>query len=244
MYFSVYSNKGKIRNENEDSYLIKKESSPLIAVADGMGGHQAGEVASKIAVKSLDKYLFDYQKDLLEELRVSFKSANKEIIDKGKKNEDLYGMGTTLSTAIIHKNTIYIAHIGDSRIYLLRDNELKQLTTDHSLVNELLENKEITCQEAFDHPQKNIITQALGTAEDLKIETKKLETLDGDRLLFSTDGLHDMLRFNEIKKNLTLDKDIEELSKLLGEQAMNKGGNDNITLVIVDLNKTCSDGDL
>lgn len=236
MEFSVYSNKGKVRTDNEDSYLVKNDDYPLFAVADGMGGHQAGEVASKMAVNVLENYQINYDNDLLAELQTAFNKANNQIFNKGKENPNYAGMGTTLTAAIIANNFLNIAHIGDSRLYLLRDNELEQITTDHSLVNELLKQKQISCQEAFNHPQKNIITQALGVVNELEIETKKIELLIGDRLLFSTDGLHDMLRFDEIKELLSRDKSLQSLSLSMGDQAMNKGGNDNITLIIVDIN--------
>lgn len=236
MEYTVYSNKGKIRSDNEDSYLVKDNSYPLIAVADGMGGHQAGEVASDLAVKILKDYQFDYDNDLLKELETVFNQANQQILSKGETNPEYHGMGTTLTAAIIHQNNLNIAHIGDSRIYLLRNKDLKQITSDHSLVNELLKKNQISCQEAFDHPQKNIITQALGTADKLEIESKKVELEKGDKLLFSTDGLHDMLRFNEIKELVTLDNGLKEIKELLAKEAMDRGGNDNITFVLVEIN--------
>ncbi|MEJ6950881.1 Stp1/IreP family PP2C-type Ser/Thr phosphatase [Natronospora cellulosivora (SeqCode)] len=236
MGFSVYSNKGKVRNDNEDSYLVKEGKFPLIAVADGMGGHQAGELASSLAVDLLDNYDFNYQNDLLNELIKVFNLANEEILLKAEEDLEYSGMGTTLTAAIIYYDVMYIAHIGDTRIYLYRNNQLYQVTTDHSLVNELLKQKQISCKEAFNHPHKNIITQALGSIEELEIESKKVDLLAGDRLLFSTDGLHDMLRFNEIKKFLGMDKNLEDLSELMGKQAMKNGGSDNITLVLFDIN--------
>ncbi|MFW6287266.1 MAG: Stp1/IreP family PP2C-type Ser/Thr phosphatase [bacterium] len=234
MRYAVYSNKGKVRIDNEDNYLIKEKSVPLFAVADGMGGHQAGEIASQIAVQSLEKYDFDYE-NILDEIKSSINRANDLIYEQGQKELEFEGMGTTLSMGIIYNMQLFIGHVGDSRIYLHRDKQLKQLTTDHSLVNELVENNQITCQEAFDHPQKNIITQALGTSEKLKIDSKVVELKNGDLILFSTDGLHDMLRLNEIEDILNSNENIEELVKLLGEQALNKGGSDNITLIIVEL---------
>ena len=148
------------------------------------------------------------------------------------------GMGTTLSMGIIYENRLYIGHVGDSRIYLIRDNELIQLTTDHSLVNELIVNKQITRQEAFNHPQKNIITQALGTSDELKVEIKEIGLFSGDILLFSTDGLHDMLCSDEINDIFAKykDKDLEQVSSILGDEALKKGGKDNITFIIIRIN--------
>jgi len=235
MEYVVYTNKGNVRPENEDSYLIKEAPHPLFAVADGMGGHQAGEVASQLAVKILDSAEFDYQ-DILESILSTIEEANREIFNKGQADSSNEGMGTTLSMGILYKNKLYIGHVGDSRIYLFRDNDLQQLTTDHSLVNELIENRQITSQEAFNHPQKNIITQALGTNDQLKIEVKEVGLFDGDILLFSTDGLHDMLRSDEINNLFAQNADLDKISSLLGNEALKKGGNDNITFIIIKIN--------
>jgi protein phosphatase len=237
MEYVVYTNKGKVRPENEDSYLIKETPYPLFAVADGMGGHQAGEVASQLAVKFLESAEFDYQ-DILESIRLTIEGANREIYNKGMLDSSYTGMGTTLSMGIIYENRLYIGHVGDSRIYLIRDNELIQLTTDHSLVNELIVNKQITRQEAFNHPQKNIITQALGTSDELKVEIKEIGLFSGDILLFSTDGLHDMLCSDEINDIFAKykDKDLEQVSSILGDEALKKGGKDNITFIIIRIN--------
>lgn len=232
--YAVYSNKGKVRIDNEDSYLIKEKPLPLFAVADGMGGHQAGEIASKIAVQSLGEYDFGNE-NIPEEIVSSINKANNLIYEQGKKELEFEGMGTTLSMGIIYKMQLFIGHVGDSRIYLYRNNELEQLTTDDSLVNELVESRQISSHEAFNHPQKNVITQALGTSEELKIQSKEIDLKIGDRILFSTDGLHDMLRFNEIEELLNSNKKIDELVNQLGEQALKKGGNDNITLIIVEV---------
>ncbi len=235
LQYAVYSNKGKVRLDNEDSYLIKENPYPIFAVADGMGGHQAGEIASQLAVKSLDAYSFNFD-DIAKEIISFITETNTKILNQGKKDSEFEGMGTTLSMGVIYDQQLYIGHVGDSRIYLFRDSQLKQLTTDHSLVNELLESNQITYQEAFNHPQKNIITQALGTSLMLKIENKKIDLIQGDKLIFCTDGLHDMISFNEIEGLFDSNGDINKLSSLLGEQAMNKGGNDNITLIIVEIN--------
>lgn len=236
MLYSVYTNKGKVRSDNEDSYLAKLKPYPLFAVADGMGGHRAGDVASKMAVNFLQNYNFKLDSSILDNIKKAIDEVNQEILKEGNENPEYRGMGTTLSMGIIHKNMLYFGHVGDSRIYLYRKEKCKQLSKDHSLVNELLERQKITCSEAFNHPQRNIITQALGTDPQLNIDTGKVELEDGDRLLFCTDGLHDMLRFNEIEKMFNEYSNIDKLSNMLGQLAMNKGGNDNITLIILKIN--------
>jgi len=232
--YVVYTNRGKVRQDNEDSYLVKEAPLPVFAVADGMGGHQAGEVASRLAVDLLDSYDFDAE-NLLPDIEKAIREANEEILKMGTSNLSYRGMGTTLSMGILFDDKLFIGHVGDSRIYLFREGELRQLTTDHSLVNELLENKQITSQEAFNHPQRNIITQALGITRDLSVETKEIELMSGDILLFSTDGLHDMLCSPQIEEFFITGQDIEGISKLMGQGALDKGGNDNITFIIVKL---------
>ncbi len=240
--YAVYTNRGKIRKDNEDSYLLKKEPYPLIAVADGMGGHSAGEIASQLAVDYLNQHKFNFENNILKEIDQVIKLVNEYIVMEGLKNEDYKGMGTTLSMGVIYQQNLYFGHVGDSRIYLFRNNVLKQLTTDHSLVNQLLEKKQITCSEAFNHPQKHIITQALGLETVLNVETKKINIETGDLLLFCTDGLSDMIKFKEFEElinnyyNVNNEIDVNKLSYILGEKAMEKGGSDNITLVIAFIN--------
>lgn len=239
MEFSIYSNIGKVRDDNEDSYIVKKEPYPLIAVADGMGGHNAGEVASKLAVDSLKNTSFLLNKDsrnILDQMETAIKKTNLSIINKGNQDIEYKNMGTTLSIGIIYDGHLYIGHVGDSRVYLYRNNKCQQLTRDDSLVNKLIEDKQITSKEAFNHPQKHIITQALGTDYDLNVFLKKERLLNGDILLFCTDGLTDMVRDEKIEKVLHDNKDISKISSNLGKTAMENGGSDNITLIIVKIN--------
>ncbi len=234
MNFSAYTNRGNSRDNNEDSYLLEKKNGfiSLIAVADGMGGHRAGEIASQIVVEYIKKFEFNFDSKLLTEIKRLINEANNKIIESGSRDIELKNMGTTLSLGIIEKLNLYIGHVGDSRIYLYRDGELKQLTSDHSLVNELLVENKIEPDEAFNHPQKHILTQALGVDEDLRIETRCVTLTEGDHLLFCTDGLTDMVRASEIKKIIKSNYgNVEKLSKSLGNKALNNGGNDNITLI-------------
>jgi PPM family protein phosphatase len=232
METSYYTNKGKMRNNNEDNYLIKIEPFTVLAVADGMGGHNAGEVASKLAIDNINNYYFDKNYDFIEQINKVFIETNKLILKSGETNVSYKDMGTTLSIGIIYDKILFIGHVGDSRIYLYREGILEQLTTDHSLVNKLIERKKISANDAFNHPQRHILTQALGTNIELDIETKAINLNNNDILLFCTDGLSDMLRNEEIKLILNMKKDINVLSRELGESAMNKGGHDNITLIL------------
>ncbi len=235
MRFEVYTDKGKVRENNEDSFLANLDPFPIFAVADGMGGHRAGEVASKIAIDYIRDYDFYNKKDLLMEIESLITEINSEIYIKGKKHQDYSGMGTTLSLGLINNLELYIGHIGDSRIYLFRNGQLEQITTDHSLVNKLLQKEQITRDEAFNHPQRHILTQSLGTDIDVKVEVRKVPLVSGDILLFCTDGLSDMIRFQELEKIILENNDLAELSTRLGEKAMKNGGSDNITLIVSEV---------
>lgn len=231
MEYEVFSSRGKVRPNNEDGFLVKINPFPLLAVADGMGGHRAGEVASKIAIEFLKEYEFK-PKDYVNQIDKVIKEINKKIFNRSQKDYSCRGMGTTLSFGIIINLDLYVGHIGDSRIYLFRDGKLDQITTDHSLVNELLERNQITKDEAFSHPQRHILTQALGLEPEFEMEIKKISLKKGDFLLFCTDGLSDMVRFEEIEKSFIENDKLITIRNSLVNKAMESGGHDNITLVI------------
>lgn len=231
MEFKSFSSKGNVRKNNEDNYLLRKDPCPVIVVADGMGGHRAGDVASQMAVDIIKKYEFNLNENILDEINNLINIINKKIIKKGEDNPEYKGMGTTLSLALIYDNKIYIGHIGDSRIYLFREEELKKITTDDSLVNELIESGRLNPNEAFDHPQKHILTQALGIDRDIKIETNEISLKENDLLLFCTDGLTDMIREENIEGIISNHSDLNTITQKLGKKALENGGSDNITLI-------------
>lgn len=237
MKFESFTSKGNIRENNEDNYLLQHKPFPLIVVADGMGGHKAGDVASQVAVDLIKNYEFELENDILEEIEKLINIVNKEIINIGSNNPEYKGMGTTLSLALINDNKLYIGHIGDSRIYNYRNSSLEKITTDDSLVNELIENGKISKGEAFNHPQKHILTQALGTDFEINIEKNIIELKNNDILLFCTDGLTDMIREEKIEEIMSNNfSDINILAKKLGKKALENGGNDNITLITGKIN--------
>ncbi len=234
MNFSVYFDKGRNRSKNEDNYLIKNDDShfTIAAVADGMGGHQAGDMASKIVINCLENYKFNSEADLQSAIREFIKSSNNKILKKGKNNSDLNGMGTTFSMGLIYEKELYIGHVGDSRIYLYRNSNLQKLTTDHTLVNKLLENNKIQPEEAFNHPQRNILTQALGTGKNLNIETKSINLKNNDLVLLCTDGLTDMICEKNIKNIISHSNfDADVITHNLGSKAIENGGKDNLTII-------------
>ncbi len=244
--FSYKTDPGKVRDNNEDS-LIVCDQLGLAAVADGMGGHNSGELASSIAVKVLKERLAsinennikppDYDDKLtLETNRLVFavKLANDIIFEASKNIPENQGMGTTLSAMILNKKTVSIAHIGDSRIYLFREGRLKQLTADHSLVMEQVKKGIITPQQAEKSSLQNILTRALGTRQKVKIDAFQAEAEEGDRYLLCTDGLSKTLGDGEISGILSENPDRQSACEALVSKANDAGGPDNVTVVIME----------
>jgi serine/threonine protein phosphatase PrpC len=222
---------GKVRENNEDMYLI---SPPLYAVADGMGGHLGGEIASQKAISHIVKMkdsCGDISKDFMIE---SINQANKEIWEKGQ-TRNLMGMGTTLTMALIKPPRCTIAHVGDSRCYLLKKDHLLQLTVDHSVVGELMRTGSLSENEAMTHPHRNILTRALGTDMSLSVDVYEYNVDPGDRLLLCTDGLYSMVQEKEIKEILLKNKRAASAVNLLIKKANEQGGADNITAIVVDI---------
>ena len=241
MEIGVKTSKGKIREINQDSYYISAdENCPLFIIADGMGGHKAGEVASKLAVEiissSFENQIKNIEMDdnsIINAIKNSIWRANDEIYRKSIENEEYSGMGTTVTMAYETNGNIFIGHVGDSRAYLLRDNTLYQITKDHSLVEELVKNGSITREEARFHPQKNIITRAVGTDKEVEIDLIVKEKSKGDILLLCTDGLTNMLNDEEIKELLIINDDMQKACELLVQLSNEKGGLDNISVVAI-----------
>ena len=231
MKYGVKSHVGKVRSKNQDSYLTLKEDDYILAVADGMGGHRAGEVASAIAIETIRQYQ-GQQEDIRQMLNDIIITANENIIEQQRENPEYKGMGTTLTIALVRDDLLYIGHVGDSRAYLFRNQDLLQITTDHSLVNELLKSDQITEEEARNHPQKNILLQALGTEKDLEPEVSCFSLEESDLVLLCTDGLTNMLTEDEICQVLEGEECLQDKVEILVEQANEEGGLDNITVVL------------
>lgn len=239
------SDLGRSRETNEDScaYIKLKDDVYLLIVADGMGGHSAGEVASKIAVNSITDFFrsnFDYDKkldDIKKLVEESILKANMDIYQNSIINSKYSGMGTTVTLALIYKDIMIVGHVGDSRAYLYKRGQLEKVTSDHSLVAELVKNGTITEIEALHHPQKNIITRALGVDENIKIDIEVQKIEEGNKILLCTDGLSNMIYDDEIEERLKNYKDIEEAAHDMVDTANNRGGFDNITVVIAEVGK-------
>ncbi len=241
MRFGVKSDKGMVRETNEDSYNVIAGYSGIpvtFVIADGMGGHNSGEIASKMAVDSVSnsilkmKERFENQEDVSGILRAVIHEANTNVYAASNEHNENHGMGTTLIVAIVCQRTLYIGHVGDSRVYLVRNNSISQITTDHSFIEELVRNGTLTREEAENHPKKNIITRALGCSENIEVDTYSTDIKEDDIFVLCTDGLSNMLSNNEIL-NIVMNIDDPELaSSQLLDVANTKGGEDNITVVV------------
>ena len=228
-----------MRADNQDAYFAGKitDGSVFAVVCDGMGGANAGNVASELAVRHISEYVIRSYRDGMDmtdtekTLKNAIVSANISLYDKAVNNAELAGMGTTAVAAFVKDGTAVIAHVGDSRIYLV-NGEIKQLTRDHSVVQSLIESGKITPEDAKVHPRKNVITRALGAEENVAVDSDCLNLSNGDTLLLCSDGLTNFLDDKDILK-VFQNNDISAVAERLVEEANENGGGDNITVVTV-----------
>jgi PPM family protein phosphatase len=226
--YAVASDTGRRRRRNEDNYVV---APPLFAVADGMGGAQAGEVASKLAASALEGADSE-ELSGLERVGALIQKANRRVYDRATNDPSASGMGTTMTVALVEGMSVAMGHVGDSRAYLVRGDTMEQLTEDHSLVNELLKSGKLSEAEAQAHPQKNVIIRAVGTDPDVDVDAFTIEAEEGDVFLICSDGLTDMVEDEDILE--IVDRHRDDLDKAVKElvQAANRGGGeDNITAV-------------
>ncbi|BBP10276.1 Stp1/IreP family PP2C-type Ser/Thr phosphatase [Streptococcus mitis] len=242
MEISLLTDVGQKRTNNQDyvNHYVNRVGRTMIILADGMGGHRAGNIASEMAVTDLGVAWVDTQIDTVNEVREWF--ANNLEIENQKINqlgqaEAYKGMGTTLEAVAIIDNQAIYAHIGDSRISLIRGEEYHQLTSDHSLVNELLKAGQLTPEEAASHPQKNIITQSIGQKDEIQPDFGIITLEPGDYLLLNSDGLTNMISGSEIYDIVTSDISLEDKAATLIRFANNAGGLDNITVALIAVNE-------
>ncbi|HEX5800164.1 MAG TPA: Stp1/IreP family PP2C-type Ser/Thr phosphatase [Gaiellaceae bacterium] len=229
------SDTGRRRRRNEDSYVCEP---PLFAVADGMGGAQAGEVASRLAAAVLQEVNGEQlSRGAIAEL---IQEANRRVFQRSNEDAAASGMGTTLTVALVESSdTVAIGHVGDSRAYRVRDGRLEQLTEDHSLVGEMMRSGKLSAEEAEAHPQRSVITRALGTEPDVDVDTFTVETEPGDVFLLCSDGLTTMVPDREILSLLDASGgDLERAARRLVEAANRSGGEDNITVVVFEIAET------
>lgn len=240
MIISTLTDRGLVRKHNEDYYYAGDSwDVPLFIVADGMGGHKAGDVASKMAVDIIKDVILTNKSNLNSEdmvistIKGAIKKANEEIYLKSLSRKECAGMGTTVTLAYILERNIYIGHVGDSRAYLIETDKINQLTEDHSLINELVKNGSITLEEGKDHPQKNIITRAVGTSKLIYSDTYKIGYKSGDILLLCSDGLSNMVEDKEIFEIIKDAKNVKDACEGLIVKAKENGGLDNVTVIMI-----------
>lgn len=233
MRWSKITERGPVRLKNEDALCACPELG-LYAVADGMGGHKAGEIASMLALKTLENHCRQHQtgggwqRALLEE---AVAAANQAVYQDARMNPERRGMGTTITACLLGGQKLLVANVGDSRALLLRTGGLTKLTSDHSLVQELINGGGITEADAFKHPRRNVLTRALGIAPLVEVDVFEYDVMVGDRVLICTDGLSSFVEEKRIGELMELSDDPEETVSLLRDEAITAGSNDNITII-------------
>ena len=235
LVFAAATDVGRMRKNNEDSYLSSK---PVAAVADGMGGHSAGEVASAIAIEELaalrDRGPWENETAATDDLKQAILRANRRIREMAASDRKLNGMGTTLVALLEDGDMVHVANIGDSRGYLLRQGELSQVTVDHSLVQELVDDGRLSPEDAERHPQRSVITRALGIDPEVEFDLFTYKLQVGDRLLLCSDGLSDVVEPTQIRNVLLRVRNAQQAAGQLVTVANEQGGPDNITVIVVD----------
>ncbi len=248
---ALKTDRGKIRQHNEDDAGIftEKEDRVLAVVCDGMGGHLAGDVASRMAVSAL-RAVWEQTKDIpalpAESeawLKEQITAVNQKIFDHSRAHEECQGMGTTVVCALYTGKTLTVAHIGDSRCYLLHNESFTQLTEDHSLVNELVRTGGISKEDAEHHPRKNVLTKALGTDPEVAVEAHSFEIEPGDKVLLCSDGLTNKVDDEKLKEMLQSASSLEEKAEQLVQMANDNGGEDNITVALLELPSHIEEGE-
>ncbi|MEZ5044550.1 MAG: Stp1/IreP family PP2C-type Ser/Thr phosphatase [Saprospiraceae bacterium] len=234
---------GSVRDNNEDHLVftrpfdVKTRASHgcLALVADGMGGHSFGELASRMAAEIITRHYFDTTYTVLTALQRAFEKANKAIFQQASKATSYKGMGTTCTAVVLLNNQIYLGHVGDSRAYLFKGDQMIQLSNDHTLVQHLLDTGQITQEESLGHPQRNVVTRAMGTSAKLQADFSlhKLCFEEGDKLLICSDGLYEYVKGDELKSILRKNN-LNEAAQSLIHLAKQRGGHDNISVLIAE----------
>jgi serine/threonine protein phosphatase PrpC len=239
----VLSDVGNVRQNNEDTGLfvrladegIRRLKGYLLLVADGMGGHLAGEVASQMAAEIVNREYFQHKDSIEKSLLRAFQIANREIFNEARQHDTLRGMGTTCTAIVVHDQQLYFAHVGDSRAYLFKAGQLIQLTEDHTYVQELLRAGDITAEAAINHPERNVLTQAMGTKADVRVDLGRcvLPFDLNDRLLLCSDGLYEYCSDADFVQLLSL-PNLPDTADEFVRIAKSRGGHDNITVVLAE----------
>ncbi|HVM35774.1 MAG TPA: Stp1/IreP family PP2C-type Ser/Thr phosphatase [Actinomycetota bacterium] len=231
---------GLVRKGNEDSYLVQE---PLFVVADGMGGHIAGDVASSTAVEVITSEAGDADASNPETLAEIVRHANARIFQRAEEDNSLHGMGTTCTLLMLDDGRAHVAHVGDSRAYLLRNDQFDQVTEDHTLVARMVREGRLSEEEAHRHPQRSVITRALGVDTEVDVDMSTVNLEDGDRVLLCSDGLSSMVPNEAIAEVLSAERDPQSAADRLVDLALEAGGEDNVTVVVLYVGDAAPAGD-
>ena len=241
MRFFAKTDIGKMRNMNQDCIYIPQEDDEisLFILADGMGGYNGGEIASKLAVDAVKNYIKNYfssiqldKESIMQFLKEAVEYANEVVYKRSREDKELNEMGTTLEVCLIYSDKVFIAHVGDSRVYRIRKDFIRKLTTDHSYVEKLVKDGTITREESYTHPKKNMLIQAVGCEKTINPEILVKGFLKGDILLMCSDGLTNMVSENEIYRIIRAD--VQKANEKLVLRANENGGIDNVSVIIVE----------
>lgn len=241
MQYAAQTNKGLVRDRNEDDYVVLlEESGPdIFIIADGLGGHRSGELASKIACSFASEYLNAELPSENEPAEIrhiiieAIQKTNIHVYMKSLENEENKGMGTTLTIGVLYPESFYFAHIGDTRVYRLRDDDFEQITTDHTFVEEMMASGTLSEDEVKVHPRRHVLTQAIGYPEYLDVDYVHLDRAHGDRFIMSSDGLHGVLEDDIIFASLASSLSPDEICSQLIEKSLDAGAPDNITIITI-----------
>jgi len=236
---SFLTDVGRVRERNEDACFAGDH---VFAVADGLGGHRAGEVASDLALGSVRALDQTEPRAAAKGVAEAVRKGNRAVHDRAETDDSLRGMGTTMTAVVISGNTAFIAHVGDSRCYLIRGGAITQLSRDHTLVARMVSEGRLTPEQAEAHPQRSVLTRALGADKEVDVDESRFSLIDGDRLLLCSDGLTGMLGDDEIRDFATGGSDLDEICRRLIDAANERGGQDNITVVLIDVSDPAHPG--
>ena len=236
---SFLTDVGRVRERNEDACFAGDH---VFAVADGLGGHRAGEVASDLALGSVRALDQTEPRAAAKGVAEAVRKGNRAVHDRAETDDSLRGMGTTMTAVVISGNTAFIAHVGDSRCYLIRGGAITQLSRDHTLVARMVSEGRLTPEQAEAHPQRSVLTRALGADKEVDVDESRITLIDGDRLLLCSDGLTGMLGDDEIRDEVAAGADLDEICRRLVDAANERGGQDNITVVLIDISDPAHPG--
>ena len=236
MKYAILSDRGLVRSKNEDHYLTDEQRG-LFIVCDGMGGHKGGEVASAVAIEVISRHMpaGGKNKQTIESLNEAVAEANLVILDKSVNNQELNGMGTTVTAAIIKEKSLWVAHVGDSSLFVISNNSIKKITRDHTLAEQMVLENILPVAEAAKSPYNHVLTRALGLKNQVEIDNYEEYIQSGDLVLLCSDGLTDLLNYDEILTLAQKEKSLDKSAKALVSLALDRGGNDNVTVILISI---------